>query len=145
MKLFFGLVMFVAVLKIAAAIGLFIAALGRVSIDATAEASGLGTLAIVLGSAVHYARRGTALPARPLLAAAAVLLAAPLVTLVLGGEEVAFWTPERFAAESLFVGFQTVGLWLVGGLLFGGPFACPERQEVLELRARLRAEFRLKG
>ncbi|MFY0535964.1 hypothetical protein [Nannocystis pusilla] len=145
MKLFFGLVACVAVLKIAAAIGLGVAALGHVSFDPAAEFSCMGTLALLLGSAVHYARRGTVVPPRPLLGAGAVLLAAPLLAVALGAEAVAAWEPERFAAESGFVAFQVVGLWIVGGVLFGGPFACPEIQEMSEHQVRLRTDSRLIG
>ncbi|WP_434420215.1 hypothetical protein [Nannocystis pusilla] len=145
MKLFFGLVACVAALKIAASIGLLVDALGRVSFDAAAEVSCIGTLALMLGSAIHYARRGTVVPPRPLLGACAVLLAAPLVAVALGAEAVAGWEPERFAAESGFVAFQVVGLWIAGGVLFGGPFACPERQEMPEHQVRLRPDSRLLG
>ena len=145
MKVFFGLVACVAVLKIAVAIGLLVAALGHVSFNAAAELSCIGTLALMLGSAVHFARRGTVVPPRPLLGAGALLLAAPLVAVALGAEAVAAWEPERLAAESGFVAFQMVGLWIVGGALFGGPFACPEMQVMPEHRVRLRSDSRLLG
>ncbi|WAS95006.1 hypothetical protein [Nannocystis punicea] len=143
MRWFLGLVGFVAVLQIVLAFLLIVNALWTVAFDSAAEVSCAVTLALVLGSAGHYARRGTIVPPRPLLSLTAAVLAAPMLAVALGSPPVADGGPERLALESGFVLFQMVGLWIFGGVLFGGPFARaalalePDRELQHEVRVRV--------
>lgn len=147
MRAFFWLVGSVAVLNILLRVGLMLDVLWYVPIDPAAEISCIATLALVLGSAVHYARRRTLLPPRPLVCLAVALVCAPALAIALAGPALALGgtpigrlfefsllafaelgvpRPDSLAFETAFVLFQAVGLWIVGGVLFGGPFACPD-------------------
>ncbi|MBZ5708524.1 hypothetical protein [Nannocystis pusilla] len=147
MRAFFWLVGSVAVLNIVLRVGLMLDVLWYVPFDPAAEISCLVTLVLLLGSAVHYARRRTLLPPRPLVCLAVALVCAPALAIALAGPALALGgtsigrlfdlcfvafaalgvpLPDGLAFETAFVLFQAVGLWIVGGVLFGGPFACPD-------------------
>jgi len=154
MKWFFGLVGFVAALKLLVNFGVFIGVLWIVPVNISAELACLLTLALLLGGAVHYARRGTVIPPRPLMSLGALVAVAPLLALALAGpalhlggtpvdlvfesclllfRSLGLPAPTGLVFESWVVLFQMVGLWAIGGVLFGGPFACPEGQHAVHV------------
>lgn len=169
MRAFFWLVGSVAVLDILLRFGLMLDVLWYVPVDPAAEISCIVTLALLLGSAAHYARRRTLLPPRPLVFLALALVCAPVLSLALAGPALALGgtpigrlfefcllafaalglpPPDSLAFETAFVLFQAVGLWVVGGVLFGGPFACPEGhvpEDLPEHQVAIRDGGRLDG
>ncbi|MCY1060747.1 hypothetical protein [Nannocystis sp. SCPEA4] len=167
MRAFFWLVGSVTVLNIVLRVGLMLDVLWYVPIDPAAEISCIATLALVLGSAVHYARRRTLLPPRPLVCLAVALVCAPALAIALAGPALALGgigplfnlclvglaalgvpPPDSLAFETAFVLFQAVGLWVVGGVLFGGPFTCPDGhvpEELPEHQVAVRDGGRLDG
>lgn len=130
MKPLLVLPVLVAVLKVLISFDGFIRVLAVTPPNLPAEMSALVTIALLIGGIVHRARRGTVIPTRPHLWIVAGVLVAPLLALGLAAPSVrATWSLSNILSESVFVWFQAVGLWMVGGVLFGGPFAAPRSGE----------------
>lgn len=126
MKSLLFLPVLVAILKVVSSLGGFIQGLAATPPNLPAELSALATLSLLIGGMVYFARRGTVVPVRPHLWIVAGVLVAPLLALGLAAPSLrATWSLADLFGESVFVLFQAVGLWVIGGALFGGPFSAP--------------------